>query len=73
VPGPHFLAVWRQTIEESAAVRAFYAERGAVEVMSARLPGSIEFTFIDARSVCGMILETGSGRSMDQPLDSTYP
>jgi methylmalonyl-CoA/ethylmalonyl-CoA epimerase len=73
VPGPHFLAVWRETTEESAAVRAFYAERGAVEVMSARLPGSIEFTFIDARSVCGMILETGSGRATDQPLDSTYP
>ncbi len=72
-PGPHFVALWRKTEEESLAVRRRLADLGASEIMSARLPGSIEFTFIDARSVCGLIIETGSGSSTAQPLHSTYP
>ena len=41
--------------------------------MSARVDGSIEFAFIDTREVCGMILETGYGHSVNQRLEATYP
>jgi methylmalonyl-CoA/ethylmalonyl-CoA epimerase len=71
-PGPHFLTVWRRSEADAAAVRRL-ADRGATELMAARLDGSIEFSFLDARDVCGMIVETGSGDSADQPLESTYP
>jgi methylmalonyl-CoA/ethylmalonyl-CoA epimerase len=72
-PGPHFMTVWRRTREESDAVRAWFAARGATELMSARLKGSIEFSFLDTRDVCGMLLETGWGSSTAQPLFGTYP
>jgi methylmalonyl-CoA/ethylmalonyl-CoA epimerase len=73
IPGPHFMTVWRETEVESAAVVQWFLERGASELMSARVEGSIEFTFLDTRSLCGLILETGSGRSADQRLEATYP
>lgn len=41
--------------------------------MSARVDGSIEFAFLDTRELCGMILETGYGRSDSQRLETTYP
>ncbi len=72
-PGPHFMTVWRKTEAESAAVRGWLADRGARELMAARLGGAIEFVFIDAREQCGMILETGSGDSSNQHLEATYP
>ncbi len=72
-PGPHFITVWRRTEAQSHAVRRWFEERGAVERMAARLDGSIEFAFLDAREQCGMIVETGSGDSTDQPLEATYP
>jgi methylmalonyl-CoA/ethylmalonyl-CoA epimerase len=73
LPGPHFMTVWRDREDDSAALCKWLAGHGASELMSARLGGAIEFSFFDARDVCGMILETGSGRSASQPLDSTYP
>jgi hypothetical protein len=73
LPGPHFMTVWRETEAESAAVRQWFADRGAAELMSARLQGSIEFSFLDTRPLNGMILETGSGSSTSQPLEATYP
>jgi hypothetical protein len=73
LPGPHFMTVWRQTQAESDAVRQWFAERGASELMSARVDGSIEFTFLDTRQLCGMILETGHGRSDIQRLEAIYP
>lgn len=73
LPGPHFMTVWRQTEAESTAVREWFAERNAPELMSARLDGSIEFAFLDTRALCGMILETGHGRSDSQVLEGTYP
>ncbi len=73
LPGPHFMTVWRQSQADSDALRAWFAERGAEELMSARLDGSIEFAFVDTRPLCGMILETGHGRSDTQALEATYP
>jgi hypothetical protein len=73
VPGPHFMTVWRKTEAESAEVKRWFAQQGAAELMSARLRGSIEFAFLDTRELCGLILETGSGTSADQPLEATYP
>ena len=73
LPGPHFMTVWRETEAESAAVRQWFAARGAPELMSARVDGSIEFAFLDTRQLCGMILETGYGRSDSQALEATYP
>ena len=73
LPGPHFMTVWRQTEAESDAVRQWFADRGAAELMAARVDGSIEFFFLDARELCGMILETGYGRSTSQRLEATYP
>jgi methylmalonyl-CoA/ethylmalonyl-CoA epimerase len=73
IPGPHFMTVWRQTEEQSGELCHWLEEQGAVDLMSARLDGAIEFSFYDAREDCGMILETGSGSSTTQPLDSTYP
>jgi hypothetical protein len=73
VPGPHFLTIWRKTEEESAALRRWLEGLGATELMAARLDGSIEFAFMDARKYCGMIVETGSGDSTKQRLDATYP
>ncbi len=73
IPGPHFITVWRKTEAESRAVRRWFEERGATERMAARLRNSIEFAFLDAREQCGMIVETGSGDSADQPLENTYP
>ena len=73
LPGPHFMTVWRQTEAESTAVREWFAERNAPELMSARLDGSIEFAFLDTRALFGMILETGHGRSDSQVLEGTYP
>jgi methylmalonyl-CoA/ethylmalonyl-CoA epimerase len=73
IPGPHFMTVWRQSEADSAELCRWLEEHGAANLMSARLDGSIEFSFYDARDVCGMILETGSGSSTAQPLDSTYP
>jgi hypothetical protein len=73
LPGPHFMTVWRKSEAESAAVRKWFLDRGALDLMSARLRGSIEFSFLDTRDLCGMILETGSGASADQPLEATYP
>lgn len=72
-PGPHFLTVWRKTEEESRTLRRWLARLGATELMTARLDGSIEFAFLDAREHCGMILETGSGDSTNQRLEATYP
>ena len=72
-PGPHFLTVWRETQEQSLAVQQHFAARGATELMAACVDGSIEFVFLDTRSLCGLILETGYGRSAAQRLDSTYP
>jgi hypothetical protein len=72
-PGPHFMTVWRHTEAESAAVKAWFTAKGATELMSARIEGSIEFAFLDTRQLCGLILETGSGRSTNQPIDSVYP
>ena len=72
-PGPHFMTVWRQTEAESNEVRQWFAERGAAELMSGRVDGSIEFAFLDTREVCGMILETGYGHSVNQRLEATYP
>jgi hypothetical protein len=72
-PGPHFMTVWRQTQAESDTLRAWFEERGAAELMSARVDGSIEFVFLDTRELCGMILETGWGRSGSQPLEATFP
>jgi hypothetical protein len=73
LPGPHFMTVWRQTEAESDAVRQWFAERGAAELMAARVDGSIEFFFLDTREACGMILETGYGRSTSPRLEATYP
>jgi hypothetical protein len=73
LPGPHFMTVWRKTEAESDALKAWFTSKGASELMSARLEGSIEFSFLDTRPLCGLILETGSGRSTDQPIDSVYP
>jgi hypothetical protein len=73
LPGPHFMTVWRQTQAESDAIRRWFSERGASELMSARVDGSIEFAFLDTRELCGMILETGYGRSDNQRLEATYP
>jgi hypothetical protein len=73
LPGPHFMTVWRETQAESDALRRWFAERGASELMSARVDGSIEFAFLDTRQLCGMILETGYGRSVNQRLEATYP
>jgi hypothetical protein len=73
LPGPHFMTVWRQTQADSDAVRRWFVERGASELMSARVDGSIEFAFLDTRDLCGMILETGYGRSDNQRLEPTYP
>jgi len=73
LPGPHFMTVWRETEAQSAAVQQWFAERGAPELMSARVDGSIEFAFLDTRQLCGMILETGYGRSGSQPVEATYP
>lgn len=73
VPGPHFMTVWRQTEEQSHAVRRWFEGRGAGELMSARVDGSIEFAFLDTRHLIGMILETGYGRSDIQRLEATYP
>ena len=73
LPGPHFMTVWRQTEAESAALREWFTRRGAEELMSARLDGSIEFAFLDTRNLCGMILETGSGRSDSQVPEATFP
>ena len=72
-PGPHFMTVWRQTEAESAAVTAWFTSQGAADLMSARLEGSIEFTFLDTRELCGLILETGSGKSDRQPIHGVYP
>lgn len=72
-PGPHFITVWRKSEAESRAVRRWFEARGAVERMAARLGTSIEFAFLDAREQCGMIVETGSGDSVNQPLENTYP
>jgi hypothetical protein len=73
VPGPHFMTVWRQTQAESDAVREWFSSRGARELMSARVDGSIEFAFLDTRELCGMILETGFGRSDTQVVEATFP
>ena len=73
VPGPHFMTVWRQTEADSAAVRRWLADRGASELMAARVEGSIEFAFLDTRALCGTILETGSGSSRSQRLEATFP
>lgn len=72
IPSPHFITVWRKTEAESRAARRWFEDRGAVDRMTARLDGSIEFAFLDAREQCGMIVETGSGDSTDQPLVETY-
>jgi methylmalonyl-CoA/ethylmalonyl-CoA epimerase len=71
-PGPHFMTVWREREDDSATLCKRLVDLGASELMSARLD-AIEFAFFDARDLCGMILETGSGRSTAQPLHSTYP
>ena len=73
IPGPHFMTVWRKTEAESAAVKAWFTSKGATELMSARAEGSIEFTFLDTRRLCGLILETGSGTSASQPIHGVYP
>ncbi len=72
-PGPHFMTVWRKTETESAAVKAWFTGKGAAELMSARVEGSIEFSFLDTRQLCGLILETGSGNSTGQPIHGVYP
>lgn len=73
IPGPHFMTVWQQTEPESNALRAWFEQKGAEELMSARLAGSIEFAFFDTRPQCGMILETGYGQSDSQVLEAVYP
>ena len=73
IPGPHFMTVWRNTEVESAELKAWFTSKGATELMSGRVEGSIEFTFLDTRQLCGLILETGSGRSTKQRIDSVYP
>ena len=72
-PGPHFMTVWRKTEAESTAVRRWFSQRGAPELMSACMDGSIEFVFLDTRALCGMILETGFGQSASQQVEATYP
>ena len=66
------MTVWRETQADSDALRRWFADRGAAELMSARLEGSIEFAFLDTRPLCGMILETGYGRSDSQVAEATY-
>jgi hypothetical protein len=73
VPGPHFTTMWRQTKPDSDALRTWFASRGAREIMSARVEGSIEFCFLDATEILGQVVETGHGRSTDQPVVCTYP
>ena len=41
--------------------------------MSARIEGAIEFVFLDATTLIGQVIETGYGRSTNQPVISTYP
>jgi hypothetical protein len=67
------MTVWRNTEAESAAVKAWFTSKGASELMSARAEGSIEFSFLDTRQLCGLILETGSGKSASQPIHGVYP
>ena len=73
LPGPHFMTVWRSTREESDTARRWFQDHGATELMSARVDRSIEFAFLDTRDLCGMILETGYGRSDSQILEATFP
>ncbi len=73
VPGPHFMTVWRQNKADSDALRRWFSDRGAKDLMSARIEGSIEFYFLDTTELIGQILETGWGRSSSQPVISTYP
>ena len=73
LPGPHFMTVWRQEQADSDALRQWFVDHGAAELMSARVEGSIEFAFLDTRTLCGMILETGYGKSDSQVLEATYP
>jgi methylmalonyl-CoA/ethylmalonyl-CoA epimerase len=73
VPGPHFMTAWRQNKTDADALRAWFSQRGALELMSARIEGAIEFVFHDATTLIGQVIETGYGRSTDQPVISTYP
>ncbi|MCU1490997.1 MAG: hypothetical protein JWM85_2402 [Acidimicrobiaceae bacterium] len=73
LPGPHFMTVWRKSAAESDALRAWFANEGCAELMSARMKGSIEFAFVDTRRIFGMILETGYGSSASQRIDSIFP
>jgi hypothetical protein len=72
-PGPHFMTVWRRNEQDSGALKRWFADRGATELMSARVGSAIEFCFLDTQRLLGIILETGSGRSEDQPIEATYP
>jgi hypothetical protein len=70
--GPHFLTIWRATEAESTAIKKWLASQAAPELMSARVEGSIEFAFYDARALCGFILETGSGVTAAQTAEATF-
>lgn len=72
-PGPHFLTLWRETEEDSAVLKRLFAGLGASEVMTGRVPGFIQYSFWDTRSALGIMFETGSGASNDQPREATYP
>ena len=72
-PGPHFLTIWRETEAESTAIKRWLARHAAPELMSARVDGSIEFSFYDTRALCGFVLETESGVTAAQTAEATFP
>ena len=41
--------------------------------MSGRVVDAVDFAFLDARQICGLIIETGHGSSTNQVPIGTYP
>jgi catechol 2,3-dioxygenase-like lactoylglutathione lyase family enzyme len=63
--GIYSIATMFKTEEESEAVKAAFAEKGASVVMSGQIGDHIEFYYLDTQPLLKISLESGSGHAID--------
>jgi hypothetical protein len=71
--GLHHVAVMRPSLEQSSALRDYYAGLGAKVAMGGRIGETIEFLYYDTEPMLKIVIESGSGHAIDLVPAWTYP
>jgi methylmalonyl-CoA/ethylmalonyl-CoA epimerase len=71
--GVQHIACMQHSFDDSTAMKAHWARRGAKVLMGGRIGESIEFYYLDTAPIVKFILESGSGHAIDLQPTYVYP